>query len=283
MVRPVARRGDDDDLGPVTDGTGRVHGRTFIASFCDVRDRHSTSDIPCTPAPLGPGIYYNLGALGSSTQPPHTPVRTHRTIHTLPYPMRYMDLLSFHLSPYLHHMTRMHMLLLKYQQPLNEVSVQGCSRYFFFEQLVSGVLVDSSYGTADYTTTNYNISSSEPCHGRILEHEMVGSLHIGGEDDDSDEVENVPVAPVSMAHTSSTSVRPGPGKGKVIILSYIGHIASSIWRGQSDLGITYFGGGINIQELAQNSGLHATSSIYLEVHSSPIRVVTSSPPSCGRS
>ncbi|KAI5672083.1 hypothetical protein M9H77_12447 [Catharanthus roseus] len=45
MVRPSSRRGDDD-LGPVTDMTGRVEGRTVIASSRGVRGRHSTSDLP---------------------------------------------------------------------------------------------------------------------------------------------------------------------------------------------------------------------------------------------
>ncbi|KAI5671969.1 hypothetical protein M9H77_12333 [Catharanthus roseus] len=327
MVQSRAHRGDDD-LGPVTDRIGRVHDCTVTASSRGVRGCHSISDIPCTPTPLGLGIYYDLGASRSSTQPLYIPVGlvllSHHTIHTLPYPMRYMDLLSHHLSPHIHHMTRMHMVLLclhiylariyhcidKYQQPLNEVSGLGLQLGAFFEQLVSGVPVDSSYNTADYTVIDYGFPSSDPCHGRdssdiglegdrsqFEEHDIVGSLHIGGEDDDSDEDEHVPIAPVFVAPTSSTDVRSGSGKGKgltgsfvlvvMLIPSYSGHIAGSIWGGQSDLGITYSGGGTNAQELVQvaenpDSGLspehrlHATSSIYLEVHSSPIRVVTSS-------
>ncbi|KAI5661384.1 hypothetical protein M9H77_20707 [Catharanthus roseus] len=45
MVRPSGRRGDDD-LGPVTDRTGRVEGRTVTPSSRGVRGRHSTSDLP---------------------------------------------------------------------------------------------------------------------------------------------------------------------------------------------------------------------------------------------
>ncbi|KAI5657677.1 hypothetical protein M9H77_26470 [Catharanthus roseus] len=60
MVRLSGRRGDDD-LGPVTDRTGRVQGRTITASSKGVRGRHSTSDLSCTK---------------SSTQPPSVPFRS---------------------------------------------------------------------------------------------------------------------------------------------------------------------------------------------------------------
>ncbi|KAI5678281.1 hypothetical protein M9H77_09231 [Catharanthus roseus] len=53
MVRLGARRGDDD-LGTVTDRTGRIEGRTVTASSRGVRERHSTSDIPSTSAPMAP-------------------------------------------------------------------------------------------------------------------------------------------------------------------------------------------------------------------------------------
>ncbi|KAI5683087.1 hypothetical protein M9H77_04315 [Catharanthus roseus] len=76
MVRPGARRGDDD-TGLVTDRTGRVEGVTVTASSRGVRGRHSTSDIPSTSAPIGSGMYYDPGAPGSSTQSPPIPFRTH--------------------------------------------------------------------------------------------------------------------------------------------------------------------------------------------------------------
>ncbi|KAI5652854.1 hypothetical protein M9H77_30041 [Catharanthus roseus] len=69
MVRPRARRGDDD-LSAVTDRTGWVEGRVVTASSRGVRGRHSTSDIPSTFAPIAPGMYYDPGAPGSSTHPP---------------------------------------------------------------------------------------------------------------------------------------------------------------------------------------------------------------------
>ncbi|KAI5666519.1 hypothetical protein M9H77_16372 [Catharanthus roseus] len=71
MVRPEARRGDDD-LGVVTDRTSQVEGCAVTASSGGVRGRHSKSDIPSTSAPIAPGMYYDPGAPGSSTQPPYT-------------------------------------------------------------------------------------------------------------------------------------------------------------------------------------------------------------------
>ncbi|KAI5676391.1 hypothetical protein M9H77_07341 [Catharanthus roseus] len=60
MVRPEARRGDDD-LGAVTDRTGRVEGRVVTASSRGVRGRYSMLDILSTSAPIAPGML-QLGA-----------------------------------------------------------------------------------------------------------------------------------------------------------------------------------------------------------------------------
>ncbi|KAI5673982.1 hypothetical protein M9H77_14346 [Catharanthus roseus] len=46
--------------------TGRVEGRVVTASSRGVSGRHSTSDISFTPAPFGPGLYYDPGAPGAS-------------------------------------------------------------------------------------------------------------------------------------------------------------------------------------------------------------------------
>ncbi|KAI5666326.1 hypothetical protein M9H77_16179 [Catharanthus roseus] len=63
MVRPSGSRGDDD-LGPVTDRTGRVEGYTVAASSRGVRERHSTSDLPVTATPLAPGFHHGTGEAG---------------------------------------------------------------------------------------------------------------------------------------------------------------------------------------------------------------------------
>ncbi|KAI5682793.1 hypothetical protein M9H77_04021 [Catharanthus roseus] len=67
MVRPSGRRGDDD-LGPVTERTGRVQGRTVTASSRGLRGRHSTSDLLSTPTPFAANFHYDTGASGPGTQ-----------------------------------------------------------------------------------------------------------------------------------------------------------------------------------------------------------------------
>ncbi|KAI5681758.1 hypothetical protein M9H77_02986 [Catharanthus roseus] len=75
MVQPSGRRGGDD-LGPVTDRTTRVEGRTVTALSRGVKGRHSTSDLPVTPTPFAPGFHHGTGEAGYSTQPPAVPFRS---------------------------------------------------------------------------------------------------------------------------------------------------------------------------------------------------------------
>ncbi|KAI5649558.1 hypothetical protein M9H77_35563 [Catharanthus roseus] len=75
MFRPSDCRGEDD-LGSITDKTGRVEGRTITASSRSLRGRHSTSDFPSTPNPFPTSFHYDTGASGSSTQPPPVPFRS---------------------------------------------------------------------------------------------------------------------------------------------------------------------------------------------------------------
>lgn len=49
MVHDEARR-RDGDLDPVAGRSGQLHD-TITTSFSGLKDRHSTSDIPSTPAP----------------------------------------------------------------------------------------------------------------------------------------------------------------------------------------------------------------------------------------
>ncbi|KAI5656556.1 hypothetical protein M9H77_25349 [Catharanthus roseus] len=67
MVRPGARRGDDD-LGPLTDRTGRVEGRVVTASIRGVRGHHSTLYMLSTPAPFGP-VFHPATPIPFRTQP----------------------------------------------------------------------------------------------------------------------------------------------------------------------------------------------------------------------
>ncbi|KAI5682156.1 hypothetical protein M9H77_03384 [Catharanthus roseus] len=72
MVRPSGRK-RDDGLGPVTNRTGRVEGRTITASSRGLRGQYSTYDLPSTPNPLPAGFHYDTCASGSSTQPSPIP------------------------------------------------------------------------------------------------------------------------------------------------------------------------------------------------------------------
>ncbi|KAI5676073.1 hypothetical protein M9H77_07023 [Catharanthus roseus] len=164
MVRLGARRGDDD-LGPVTDRTGRVEGRAVTASSRGVRGRHSTSDIPSTSAPIRPSMYYDPGAPRSSTQPPPIPFRTHPPITShhpytpVPYdPYGYSQPPQTSYDPYTYapHLPICKPVLdptqyfSKTQIPLNEISGPGLQLGAqFFEQLTRSIPVDLSYSGAD--------------------------------------------------------------------------------------------------------------------------------------
>ncbi|KAI5667210.1 hypothetical protein M9H77_17063 [Catharanthus roseus] len=123
-----ALRGDDN-LGPVTDRTSQVVGRAVTASSRGVRGRHSTSDILSTSAPIGPGMYYDLGARG--LPPSHLLYRLgavlllHHTIRTPSYPMIILDILSH----YKHPMIQMRMLLLCLPVHSSSSSLLGPSRW----------------------------------------------------------------------------------------------------------------------------------------------------------
>ncbi|KAI5672327.1 hypothetical protein M9H77_12691 [Catharanthus roseus] len=75
MVRPSGRIGDDD-LGPATDRTGRVEGRTVTASSRGVRGHDSTSDLPATLTYLALGFHHGTSKPRSSAQPLAIPFRS---------------------------------------------------------------------------------------------------------------------------------------------------------------------------------------------------------------
>ncbi|KAI5666162.1 hypothetical protein M9H77_16015 [Catharanthus roseus] len=112
MVRPSGRRGDDD-LGLVTDRTGRVEGRTVTASTRGVRGRHSTSNLSITPTPFAHGFHHGIGEAGYSTQPLAVPFRSRPPLqpHLSHTPVPYEPYRSAHppshptdtiYDPYLH-------------------------------------------------------------------------------------------------------------------------------------------------------------------------------------
>ncbi|KAI5676181.1 hypothetical protein M9H77_07131 [Catharanthus roseus] len=134
IVRAGARRGDDD-LGPMTDRTGRVEGHAVTASSRGVRGRPSTSKIQSTLHLLDWGYIMTLVYRGLPTS--HLLYRLgsvllpHHTIRTPPYPMIIMFILIHHL----HHMIHMQMLplCLSVSGPGLQLGIQ------FFEQLVASV------------------------------------------------------------------------------------------------------------------------------------------------
>ncbi|KAI5680946.1 hypothetical protein M9H77_02173 [Catharanthus roseus] len=224
MVRPSGRR-EVDDLGPVTDRTGRVEGRTVTTSSRGVRGRHSTFDLPATPTHLAPSFY-------------------HDTVY----------------DPYLHAPTIRPRIPYRSatQEPILEFIGQprqiGAE---FFDQMFSAAPQDSSCSTHGYSHAEYGVSPSIPyvsrpadrvCEGDIdlegdravgEEQEKVGSLHIEGEadergddddgdggDDDQDEgdeagAEEQPLLVAPVAHASGSDGRPRHGKGKGLTGSFM--------------------------------------------------------------
>ncbi|KAI5663197.1 hypothetical protein M9H77_22520 [Catharanthus roseus] len=218
MVRPGARKGDDD-LGPVPDRTGQVEGRAVTASSRCVRD----ATVLQTYRPL----------LHLLDQPPHTSYVRYAHAPYLPIRMPGQDRTQY---------------FSKTQIPLNEVSGLGLQLGAqFFELLVASVLVDSFYSGADYGVTDCGIPSSDVGMGRDSgtsrdgdrtrseEPVMVCSLHIHGGEDDEDEPEDDGGddddddsdghgdndEPIPVAHASSSGCTPAPGRGKGLTDSFM--------------------------------------------------------------
>ncbi|KAI5677677.1 hypothetical protein M9H77_08627 [Catharanthus roseus] len=154
---PISGSGDSNRRdSPVSGrwGTGQVKGRAVTALSRGVRRRHNTSDIPSTSAPIGPDMYYDLGAPGSSTRPPlyllgpppQTSYDSYAHATSLPIRMPGLDPTQY---------------FSKTQIPLDEVSGPGLQLGAqFFEQLSASVLVDSSYSGAHYGVTDCGNPSS---------------------------------------------------------------------------------------------------------------------------
>ncbi|KAI5669060.1 hypothetical protein M9H77_18913 [Catharanthus roseus] len=160
MVGPGARRGDND-LGPVTERTGRVEGRVVTASSRGVRGCHSTSDILSTPASFRLGIYYDSCAPGSSTQPPTILFRTRPplSITWSPPPTSYDLYAHVPALPRMPSQDWPHCMV-KTQVPLNDVSGPGLQLSAqFFEHLVSSVPVDSFYSGVENGATDLSFDA----------------------------------------------------------------------------------------------------------------------------
>ncbi|KAI5680107.1 hypothetical protein M9H77_01334 [Catharanthus roseus] len=212
MIRPSRRRGDDD-LGPVTDSTGRVEGRTVTASSRSVRGRHSTSDLPATPTHLAPVFHHGTGKPESSAQPPTIPFRSRPPLqpHLFHTPVPY--------EPY--------------------GSAQPSSH---------PTDTDSSCSTHGYSHAEYGVASSVPYVPRPAdrvceEKELTGSFmsvmsKIAGSCNKRPKV----AREVSASTQKRKKVKPSdweqtePAEGGPVdpelIPSYGGHVAGPIWRGQ---------------------------------------------------
>ncbi|KAI5657304.1 hypothetical protein M9H77_26097 [Catharanthus roseus] len=273
MVRPKARR-RDDDLCPVTDRNGRVHGRTVTASSHCVTGLHSTSDTPCTPAPLKPRIYYNPGASESFTQPPHIPIRTHPPLPSdhpytsIPYeiygssqlpsqaPSTSYDSYAHSSSMPPHISSQDHVLYrTKHQTPLNEISgirvtkvglksmtwldlSTSTGRMF---RLSLRMMIMMAIVTIMRTSLYLWPLHHHPVLGQVQEKRLrrgiKRTMKDGSRQDQLREIHRVQSLSLHTAY---------------ILLVLHGMDRSELFRVvQSDLSITCSGGGINTQELAQ--------------------------------
>ncbi|KAI5665963.1 hypothetical protein M9H77_15816 [Catharanthus roseus] len=237
MVRLSGRRGDDD-LGPASDRTGRVEGRTVTASSRVHRVRLSNHHI------------YRLGLILLSHHSPDTPVPydTYGFSHppSQPPPALY--------DPYVHgHSVRPHIpYRSKVQGPMNEFSGPG-------KKL--------GRASGDFGFEGDRGLDPEPAVVRSLYIDRIDVERVHGDDvdddddddsdEDGDEEEHVPMALVGIA--SSSGDRPRPEKEKGLIGSFTSVMRPAegdpidpelipSYGGNSDLGIMYTGGGINGQE-----------------------------------
>ncbi|KAI5682774.1 hypothetical protein M9H77_04002 [Catharanthus roseus] len=233
MVRPSGRRGDDD-LGPVTDRTGLVEGRTITASSRGLRGRRSTFDLLSTLNSLPAGFHYDTGAPESSTQPPPLSFRSRPPLpsHLSHTPVPYEAYGSTHppshpqtqcmIPTYIASTVRPHIPYRSAaQEPLKEFS--GQPRQIgveFFDQMVGTAPQDSSYSTLGYTATAYDVSFSEPYIGRhSTDRGFEGDRAYDdgdGDDDDQDDGEDAgdEEQPVPVAPASGSDGRPRHGKRK---------------------------------------------------------------------
>ncbi|KAI5683177.1 hypothetical protein M9H77_04405 [Catharanthus roseus] len=223
MVRPGAR--GDDDLGAVTDRTGRVERRAVTASSRGVRGRHSTSDIPSTSAPIAPGI----PPIPFTTHPP--PTTSYHPYTPVPYdPYRYSQPPQTLYDPYAHAPS------LPIRMPDLDPTQHFSRTQIPLNDLAGSVLVDSSYSGAEYGATARGISSSDVGLGR----DSVMSK-IAGSRQKRLEKSRPPTNPTQRKKSKNdgweqTGLADGGPQDPVIVPSYSGHVAGCIWRGQ-DRGI----------------------------------------------
>ncbi|KAI5677250.1 hypothetical protein M9H77_08200 [Catharanthus roseus] len=181
------------------------------------RTHHPTTSYhPYTPVLYDPYGY---------SQPPQTSYDSYTHAPSLPIPMPGLDPTQ--------HFSRT-------QIPLNDVGGPGLHLGAqFFEQFAGFVPVDSSYSGAKYGATACGNPSSD----------IVGSRQ------KRPEKSRPPTNPTQRKKSKNdgreqTGPTDGGPQDPVLVPSYSGHVAGSIWHGQSDLDISDSSISINSQDLA---------------------------------
>ncbi|KAI5671276.1 hypothetical protein M9H77_11640 [Catharanthus roseus] len=262
----------------MTDKTDWVECRAVTTSSRGVRERHSTSDIPSTSAPIGPAIPISFRTRSPTTSHhPYTPV---------PYdPYGYSQPPQTSYDPYAHApslLIRMPGLdptqyFSKTQIPLNEVSGPDLQLGAqFFEQFAGSVPVNSSYSNAHYRATDCGNPSYDTGLGRdsgtsrCEEAVKVGSLRMHSSENDEDEREDDgghdndgdgdgdDDEPVPVAQASSFGHRPAPARG--ILKSMSGYMSVTSWI-PSDIAVVKFAGETGLSHLRSCMFQHPNSSL----------------------
>ncbi|KAI5678269.1 hypothetical protein M9H77_09219 [Catharanthus roseus] len=228
----------NDDLGLVTDRTGRVYGCTVIASSRGVRGRHSTCDLPSIPTSLPAGLHNDTSAPGSSTQPPLVPFRSRP-----------------HISSHLSH-THVPYEVYGYAHPRSQPPPAVYGPYLAppteDERVDDGDDDDDDNGE-DAGDEEQHVPLEPVAFARKL---LTGNFisvmsKISGSRDRRPEKARDVTAPTQRKRVKASDwEETGPAKGgpvdSELIPSYGGHLVAII---QSDLGLAFTDGGINEQEL----------------------------------
>ncbi|KAI5678057.1 hypothetical protein M9H77_09007 [Catharanthus roseus] len=305
MVRPSGCR-EGDDFVPVKDRTGRVEGRTVTVSSRNARGRHSTSNLPTTPIHFTPSFHHGTGEPGSSAQPwpylldldlPSNPISL-----TPLYPMSHMDLHNHH------HTLQTQYMIHTYMLPLYDLVyyIDLPPKNPCWNLLMFGATPhDSSCSTHGYSHTEYGVSSSVPYVPSPVDRVCEGDISLKGDrglerskkesdpyilrerrmrEDEGDEEQPMPVAP--MAHASRSDERPHHGKGKGLTGSFMPVMRS--WF--IEVPIVLHGTNnymllppVDRLHCCLVSGLHAIYNTSWVAHSSVIRVAILSQPDYGHS
>ncbi|KAI5682471.1 hypothetical protein M9H77_03699 [Catharanthus roseus] len=238
MVRPSGRRGNDD-VGPVTDMTGRVEGRIVTASSGGVRGRYSSSDLPATPTHLAPGFHHGTGEPRSSAQPPAIPFRSRPPLqlHLSHTPVPYEPYGSAQPSSYptdTVYDPYLHALIIRPRIPYRSATQKPILEFIDVWRCPS----DFSCSTHGYSHAEYGVSSSVPYVPSPADRVCEGDIGFEGSRNKRPEVAREVPAPtqkgkkVKPSDWEQTEPAEGGPVNPELIPSYGGYVAGPIWRGQ---------------------------------------------------